>query len=71
MWQELGVDSVPSHPHAHPGVPQGRAPVCAVPTSVAAAAMSSSLGTSVLPLTRPLLKPSLARASSQLTLGCL
>lgn len=53
------------------GVLQGRAAVCAVPTSVAVAATNSNLGTSALPSTRPLLKPSLARASSQLTLGCL
>lgn len=58
-------------PHAHSGVLQGRASVCAAPISMADAAMNSNLGTSVLPLTRPLLKLSLVRASSQLTPSCL
>lgn len=38
-----------------------------MPPSGAATAMSSNLGTSVMLLTKPLLKLSFARASSQLT----
>lgn len=45
--------------------------LCAAPISMAAAAMNSNQGTSALPSTRLLLKPSLARASSQLTPSCL
>ncbi|ELK15088.1 Laminin subunit beta-4 [Pteropus alecto] len=45
--------------------------LCAAPISMATAAMNSSQGTSALPSTRLLLKPSLARASSQLTPSCL
>nr|XP_035956517.1 uncharacterized protein LOC118541112 [Halichoerus grypus] len=53
------------------GVLLGRASARAALTSVAAAAMNSNLGTSVLPLTKPLLKLSLTRSSSQLTPSCL
>ncbi|XP_006893076.1 PREDICTED: laminin subunit beta-2-like [Elephantulus edwardii] len=53
------------------GVLQGKVSACAALTSVAAAAMNSSQGISVLAWIRPQLKLNLASISSQLTPGCL